>query len=280
MQSADFDLETRTEEEDAESFLTEEERAAIEAQEDAFDQEDEERQMSAFSRGCLEVAGFFAILAALIFFLEHGGGICIGYMLPQLFVPLCCVAASMLALTTCLFSMLRKGLAAVVLIVTVWFLVLLYGVTNYQFPEVIPTSLPHTEEPVLLTQITTPIAVNLCVDEELIPGVVSRRFKVPVHPRYVPLNYQVSMVWSEEHERVLLYYNEKLWAVYDPGKSRWTDTLHSGISPEEDTGQEQTTAATTQNRKATTTTATRKKTQTTTTAKKYQTGTETKKQES
>ena len=218
-----------TTEEDDDSFLTEEERSAIAAQEDAFDQDDDERNMSKFSRGCLEIAVVFALLAVLLLLLEQSTGLCIGYELPQLFVMLCCVAVSLLALTTCLFSMLRKGIAAVVLIASLWFIVLLYCITNYQFPEVIPTRLPNTEQDVVLTQITTPIGVNLCIDDVLIPGVMSRRFKVPVHPRYMPLRYQVALEWSEEHGCVLLYYNDQFWAAYDPEKNRWSDALHSGI---------------------------------------------------
>ena len=253
-ETQDEQLET----EDSENYLTEEERAAIEEQEDEFDRADDARRMSAFSRGCLEVAGAFAILAALLILLEKGAGLCFGYGLPQFFLPLCCAAGSLMALTTCLFSMLRKGLAAFFLINTLWFVVLLYCVTNYQFPEVIPTTLPEVGQPVVLTQITTPIGVNLCIDEEILPGVLSKRFKVPVHPKYIPLHHQVELTWSEEYGRVLLHYNGKLWAVYDPEKKKWTDTLHSGIRTEETEETETTEETKTSTKTSGTTTTSRK----------------------
>ena len=210
------------EEPDSESEDTEEAQAAAE----------EERRFSRFSRGCLEVAGAFAGLAALLLLLEQIG-ICFIYQLPQLCLPLTLAAGSLLALTVCLFSALRKALACFVLLVTIWFLIVVYAITNFQFPEVIPTTLPHTEKAVVLTQITTPLNANLCVDEILISNVVCKRFKLPVHPKYIPLHYQVQLTWNEETGRNELYYNELLWATYDPGRKRWTNATSIGsIVPE------------------------------------------------
>ncbi len=212
--------EQNTAEQEPDDYLTEEERAAIEEQEDEFDAQEEEHRLSLFARGCLEVAGVFAGLAALVLILGQVG-ICIGCGLGQLVVPLTLAAGSLLALTTCLFSSFHKALGGAALVVTIWFIILVYGITNFQFPEVIETTLPHTGEKVVLTQITTPIGATLCVDDILIPGAVSKRFKMPVHPKYIPFGYQVRLDWNEEFERVDLYYNEKIWAVYDPERKRW-----------------------------------------------------------
>ena len=198
-----------------------------EAAEEAAEEAEEERRLSRFSRGCLEVAGVFAGLAALLLLLEQIG-ICFIYQLPQLCLPLTLAAGSLLALTVCLFSALRKGLACLVTIVTIWFLIVVYAVTNFQFPEVIPTTLPHTGKAVVLTQITTPLNANLCVDEILIPNIVCKRFKLPVHPKYIPLNYQVKLLWNEESGMNELYYNDLLWATYDPAKRRWTNATSIG----------------------------------------------------
>lgn len=210
--------------ETADSYLTEEERQAIAEQEDALDAEEDARQLSRFSRGCLEVAGGFAALAAIVLLLGQVG-ICIGYELGQLVLPLTLACGSLIALCACLVSAYRKGLAAGVIITTIWFLVVTYGVTNFQFPEVIPTTLPHVEQPVVLTQITTPIGSTLCIDRILIPGVVSKRFKVHVHPRYIPLSYQVRMEWNDIENTVELFYNDQLWAVYDPERKHWSNVL-------------------------------------------------------
>ena len=226
----DFDIAEQTEQDaDTEDtdFLTEEEQEEIEEQENALDAEEEARETSLFARGCLEVAAGFAAAAALVLLLELAGGVCIGYELPQFCLPMTLGAGCLIALTTGLFASYRKTFAAFSLIVTVWFLVAVYCVTNYQFPEVIPTTLPGTETKVVLTQITTPINANLCVDDVMIPGVAAKRFKVPVHPKYVPLRYQVALTWNEEMERTELYYNESLWATYDTKHKKWSDVLHS-----------------------------------------------------
>lgn len=237
---------------------------------DAFPEEDpdedtenaeEARKFSRFSRGCLEVAGGFAGLAALLLLFEQIG-ICFAYQLPQLCLPLTLAAGSLLALTVCLFSALRKALASFVLILTIWFLILVYAVTNFQFPEVIPTTLPHTEKAVVLTQITTPLNANLCVDEILIPGVVCKRFKLPVHPKYIPLHYQVQLLWDEETSRNELYYNDLLWATYDPSRKRWTNAVSTGSIVEYTTEPPQTAP---QTRKPHHTGTSRKSTTTTTT---------------
>ena len=195
--------------------------------EDAAAEAEEQQKFSRFSRGCLEVAGLFAGLAALLLLFEQIG-ICFFYHLPQLCLPLTLAAGSLLALTVCLFSALQKGLACGVMIVTIWFLIVVYAVTNFQFPEVIPTTLPETGTQVVLTQITTPLSANLCVDEILIPGVICKRFKLPVHPQYIPLHYQVKLIWNAETARNELYYNDLLWATYDPGKKRWTNATSIG----------------------------------------------------
>ena len=202
-----------------------------------------ERKLSRFSRGCLEVAGAFAGLAAMILLFEQIG-ICFAYELPQLCLSLTLAAGSLLALTVSLFSALRKGLASLVLIITIWFLIVVYAVTNFQFPEVIPTVLPHTEKAVVLTQITTPLNSNLCVDEILIPGVVCKRFKLPVHPKYIPLRYQVKLLWNEEHSQNELYYNDLLWATYDPAKKHWTNAVSVGSMVQYTTEPPQTVAMT------------------------------------
>ncbi|MCR5718734.1 MAG: hypothetical protein K6F80_06855 [Oscillospiraceae bacterium] len=204
-----------------------EEEAEAEEEVEAEEEAEEERRISRFTRGCLEVAGFYAALAFLLLLLEQFG-ICIGYELPQLFLPLTMVAGSLLALTVCLYSALRKALASFVMVVSIWFLIMLYAITNFQFPEVIPTKLPETNKEIVLTQITTPINANLCVDEILIPGIVSRRFKMPVHPKYVPLRYQVQLLYNEETKCDELYYNDILWAVYTPNKNRWTNATRLG----------------------------------------------------
>lgn len=222
------------EKQDEESCFTAEELEEIAAQEDALDAEEDERKMSRFSRGCLEVAAVFAGIAALLLLLGQVG-ICIGYELGQLVLPLTFASGSLIALTVSLFSAYRRTLASFVMILTVWFLVVTYVVTNYQFPEVIPTTLPHTETDVVLTQITTPLNATLCVDEVLIPGVMSRRFKVPVHPKYIPFGYQVALQWSEDEAQVELYYNEQLWALYDPEKKRWETVLQSMTASEQAT---------------------------------------------
>ena len=203
------------------------EEETAEDTEDAAEAAEEERKFSRFSRGCLEVAGLFAGLAALLLLFEQIG-ICFAYELPQLCLPLTLAGGSLLALTVCLFSAMRKALASFVLIVTIWFLILVYAVTNFQFPEVIPTALPHTEKQVVLTQITTPLNANLCVDEILIPGVVCKRFKLPVHPKYIPLHYQVQLLWNEESLQNELYYNDLLWATYDPSRKRWKNAVSVG----------------------------------------------------
>ena len=202
-----------------------------------------ERQFSRFSRGCLEVAGAFAGLAAVLLLFEQIG-ICFAYELPQLCLPLTLAAGSLLALTVSLFSAFRKGLASFVLIVTIWFLIIVYAVTNFQFPEVIPTRLPQTEKAVVLTQITTPLNANLCVDEILIPGVVCKRFKLPVHPKYIPLHYQVKLLWNEEHSQNELYYNDLLWATYDPARKHWTNAVSVGSMVQYTTEPPQTVAMT------------------------------------
>jgi hypothetical protein len=219
------------EDETAEDDPVEEDPADEDPAEDEIAEEaeaaEEERKFSRFSRGCLEVAGLFAGLAALLLLFEQIG-ICFAYELPQLCLPLTLAGGSLLALTVCLFSAMRKALASFVLIVTIWFLILVYAVTNFQFPEVIPTTLPHTEKQVVLTQITTPLNANLCVDEILIPGVVCKRFKLPVHPKYIPLHYQVQLLWNEETSQNELYYNDLLWATYDPSRKRWKNAVSVG----------------------------------------------------
>ncbi len=235
----DIDIAEQTDETtpdtDPDDYLTEDERADIEAQEEALDAEEEARETSLLARGCLEVAAGFAILAALVLILDLGFGVCFFYELPQFCLPMTLAAGSLLALTTGLFASYRKAFAAFVLIATVWFLVATYVVTNYQFPEVIPTTLPEVGEEVVLTQITTPINANLCVDDVKIGGILSMRFKVPVHPKYVPLRYQVTLTWNENMNRVDLQYNEQLWATYDPARKHWADALHSEREEEETT---------------------------------------------
>lgn len=227
----DIDIAEQTDETtpdtDSDDYLTEDERADIEAQEEALDAEEEARDTSLLARSGLEAAAGFAILAALVLILDLAGGICLFYELPQFCLPMTLAAGSLLALTTGLFASYRKVFAGLVLIASVWFLVATYVVTNYQFPEVIPTTLPQVGEEVVLTQITTPINANLCVDDVKIPGILSKRYKVPVHPKYVPLSYQVALTWNENMDRVELFYNEQLWATYDPTRKHWADVLHS-----------------------------------------------------
>ena len=200
----------------------------------AAEDAEEARRFSRFSRGCLEVAGLFAGLAAALLLLEQIG-ICFIYELPQLCLPLTLAGGSLLALTVCLFSALRKTLACFTMIVTIWFLIIVYAITNFQFPEVIPTTLPHTEADIVLTQITTPMNANLCVDEILIPGIVCKRFKLPVHPKYIPLHYQVQLLWNEDSGQNELYYNDLLWATYDPDKKHWTNATSIGSMAETET---------------------------------------------
>lgn len=226
----DTGLEEQTQ---AEQCFTAEEQEEIAAQEAALDAEEEERRTSRFARGCLEVAALFAGIAAALLLLGQIG-ICIGYELGLLVLPLTFASGSLIALTVSLFSAYRKTLASFVMILAIWFLVVTYVVTNYQFPEVIPTRLPHEETDVILTQITTPINATLCVDEVLIPGVVSKRFKLPVHPKYIPFGYQVDLQWNADEENVGLYYNEQLWAVYDPEKQHWETVIQSALEQTSD----------------------------------------------
>ena len=134
-----------------EETLEEETETSDEMPDEAADPDEEaenaeaERKLSRFSRGCLEVAGAFAGLAAVLLLFEQIG-ICFAYELPQLCLPLTLAAGSLLALTVSLFSAFRKGLASFVLIITIWFLIIVYAVYIY----VVQSGINH---PTLFTEL-------------------------------------------------------------------------------------------------------------------------------
>ncbi|MDE5565212.1 MAG: hypothetical protein K2I93_08640 [Oscillospiraceae bacterium] len=209
--------------------LTEDEEAALEAE--------EKHRHTRFARGCLEVAVFMLVLAGAFTLLELKANISVLYILPPHILPLACMATSLLALMVGLFGIRRNAFAMMVMVLSGWMVLFVYAMIYLQEPETIHKAVPGTDKNVVLTLVSTLGSATLYIDEPIVENVVSYHWKLPVHDKNMPLDDLVVLELQESGE-VHLLFDERLWAVYDPETNVWADVLHHEESEQTETEEE------------------------------------------
>ena len=233
-----------TDDPDAREAFEEEADALTEEAEEAILDAKDRRTMDRFAKRCLRVAIGSVIVGALLFFAETKLGICFGYTLAPHVIPLAFFGGGMLALIIAMIGLQRKIVMAIVLLIFGWYMILLYGVFDRLSPETVYAYLPGTSRLVQVTRVTSYTSTKLYIDEPIVWNVGSHRFTLPVQGRTKPMVELVHLQFDPDNEVVRLFYEDRLWAVYDPKEDVWYDLLHRSI-PEDLLPEETTEPATT-----------------------------------
>lgn len=202
--------------------LTEEQ----EEEEERLAEERSRKRLGRFARGCLEVAAFLLLCAAGVFFAERGAGIAVGYLLPPNVLALSLMAGSILALVVGMFSINRRVLGGLMMILCGWLMLFTYALANLQEPEYLSVTIPGTQQKLEMTLVSTYASTTLLLDEPILEPILSHRWKFPVHGRNIPLDELIELRRISRQNVVHLYYEGRLWAVYDPAADSWADVLN------------------------------------------------------
>ena len=187
----------------------------------------EEKEQHNIRRTALGLVGFSAlglIAAAVLYLLEKTGGICVGYPLPLYTLPLVCMAACFLGMMMALFIVRRNSFAMIVMVLGGWMILGIYGLANLQEPEQIIRKIPSTDKEVIFTMTTTPFSSIFTIDDPIKEYVISHRWRIPVPSRSKSLDELITMEEQESGD-VWFYYEDRLWAVYEPNNDNWYNIL-------------------------------------------------------
>lgn len=208
-----------------ESLTEEEEEEALEAE--------DRRKMSRLARGCLEMAVLMLVLAGVFLVMELKAHLSVLYVLPPYTLVLGCVAASFFSMMAGLFSVRRTAFAMMVMVLGGWMVLFVMAMIYLQEPETIVKSIPGTEQSVLMTLVSTPISSSLYIEEPIKDNLLSKRWKFPVHGKNIPLDELITLKEAKDGDTVQLFFEGRLWAVFDPETGNWADVLQHEMDTED-----------------------------------------------